>query len=253
MSLSACAALVERGDPDRFAATLAVPVQRRGDLMTLYAFNLELARAPWVASTPLIAEMRLQWWRDVLVAPQAPAHEVAGPLHDLIGRAGLPVQLLDEMAAARRWDIQDQPFAGTEDLLAYVGQTSGHLMWLAAICLGAPPQSEPALREIGLAAGLANFLGAAAALRARGRRPLLEDSDGAIAALARQGLEALHRGRAAMPLPAPAALAGLTAWQADPILRLAISEPARVREGRLALSPFSRRARLARAALTRRL
>ncbi|MGQ0611727.1 MAG: squalene/phytoene synthase family protein [Paracoccaceae bacterium] len=172
MSVAACAALVERGDPDRFAATLAAPAARRGDLFTLYAYNLELARAPWVASAPLIAEMRLQWWRDVLVAPQPPAHEVAGPLHGLIARAGLPVTLLDEMAAARRWDISDQPFADVGGLVDYVGQTSGHLMWLAALCLGAPAQSEAALRQIALGAGIAGFLRAAAELSARGRRPL---------------------------------------------------------------------------------
>lgn len=251
MSVAACAALVERGDPDRFAATLAVPAQQRGDLLTLYAYNLELARAPWVASTPLIAEMRLQWWRDVLDARQAPAHEVAGPLHDLIGRSGLPVALLDEMAAARRWDISDQPFAGTEELLAYVGQTSGHLMVLAALCLGAPAQSEAALREIALGAGIAGFLRAAAELSARGRHPLPDDSDAGIVALARLGQEALERGRA-RPLPAPAARAALTAWAAAPLLRQAAQEPSRAREGRLALSPFTRRARLAWAALTGR-
>lgn len=251
MSVAACAALVERGDPDRFAATLAAPPAARGDLFTLYAYNLELARAPWVASTPLIAEMRLQWWRDVLAAPLAPAHEVAGPLHALTGRAGLPVALLDQMAVARRWDISDQPFDRTEALLDYVGQTSGHLMVLAALCLGAPAESEAALREVALGAGLANYLCAAAGLSGRGRRPLADDSDAGIVELAGLGLAALDRGRARR-LPAPAALAALPAWAAAPLLRQAVADPRRVREGRLALSPFSRRARLAWAALTGR-
>ena len=45
---SACAALVERGDPGRFRATMAAPLAARRVLFPLYAFNLEVARAPWV-------------------------------------------------------------------------------------------------------------------------------------------------------------------------------------------------------------
>lgn len=69
MSIAACAALVARGDPDRFAAIMAAPPAARARLFPLYAFNLEVARAPWVTKEPMIAEMRLQWWRDVLAEP----------------------------------------------------------------------------------------------------------------------------------------------------------------------------------------
>ncbi|MBT6544979.1 MAG: squalene/phytoene synthase family protein, partial [Rhodobacteraceae bacterium] len=64
--LNACAALVERGDPARFLAVMAAPVQAREVLFVLFAFNLEVARAPWVTQQPMIAEMRLQWWCDAL-------------------------------------------------------------------------------------------------------------------------------------------------------------------------------------------
>ncbi|MGB3250003.1 MAG: squalene/phytoene synthase family protein, partial [Tabrizicola sp.] len=66
MTVAACAGLVQRGDPDRFRAVMAAPVEARAQLFPLYAFNLEVARAPWVTQEPLIAEMRLQWWRDVV-------------------------------------------------------------------------------------------------------------------------------------------------------------------------------------------
>ena len=64
--LNACAALVERGDPVRFRAAMASPMAARRVLFPLYAFNLEVARAPWVTQEPMIARMRLQWWRDAL-------------------------------------------------------------------------------------------------------------------------------------------------------------------------------------------
>ena len=66
MSFDACAALVERGDPQRFRAAMAAPPEARRVLFPLYAFNVEVARAPWVTQEPMIAEMRLQWWRDAL-------------------------------------------------------------------------------------------------------------------------------------------------------------------------------------------
>ncbi|KAB2881303.1 MAG: phytoene synthase, partial [Albidovulum sp.] len=66
MSIEACARLVEEGDPERFAATMAAAPEARLRLWPLYAVNLEIARAPWAAREPMLAEMRLQWWIDTL-------------------------------------------------------------------------------------------------------------------------------------------------------------------------------------------
>ncbi|MEC7961867.1 MAG: squalene/phytoene synthase family protein, partial [Pseudomonadota bacterium] len=60
----ACADLVQRADPDRFLATMAAPPAARDLLFALYAANVEIARAPWLTQEEMIAEMRLQWWRD---------------------------------------------------------------------------------------------------------------------------------------------------------------------------------------------
>ncbi|WP_262983172.1 squalene/phytoene synthase family protein [Paracoccus mutanolyticus] len=52
-------------------------------MLTLYALNLELARAPLASAEPLIAEMRLQWWIERLEeigAGAVPSHELLGPL-----------------------------------------------------------------------------------------------------------------------------------------------------------------------------
>ena len=85
MSVDACAALVERGDPERFAAVMAAPVGFRARLFPLYAFNLEVAKAPWVTKEPMIAEMRLQWWTDMLAgAGHGGVHEA----HAALGQGG---------------------------------------------------------------------------------------------------------------------------------------------------------------------
>jgi phytoene synthase len=59
----AIAALVRRHDPDRFLTSLFAPPAQRDALLTLYAFNHELARAREVISEPPLALIRLQWWR----------------------------------------------------------------------------------------------------------------------------------------------------------------------------------------------
>ena len=161
MTVAACAALVERGDPDRFLAVMAAPAHVRGQLFPLYAFNLEVARAPWVTEEPLIAEMRLQWWRDVVenaASGAARAHEVAGPLHDLIRDFGLPVEVMDRLIAARRWDIHREPHADAAALEAYLEETGAGLMWLAARALGAPDKAEATVRSFGWASAAAAYL-----------------------------------------------------------------------------------------------
>ena len=244
MSLDACANLVERGDPDRYLAVMAAPVGARAQLFPLYAFNLEVARAPWVTEEPLIAAMRLQWWRDVVDnagSGAARAHEVAGPLHDLIRDFGLPVAVLDRLIAARAWDVDRAPFADVAALEAYIEATGAGLMWLAARALGAPEVAEGPVRAYGWAAGLAGFLRAVPELEARGRVPLGADP-GELAKLGLARLAEARAGRRAVPQGvAPAMLAG---WLAEGVLRRAAADPQAVREGRLQGSEFSRRGRL---------
>lgn len=255
--MSGLAEILRKGDPDRHAATLAAPEAAREKLWPLYAFNLEIARAPYVTREPLIAEMRLQFWADVMAEiarGQTPrAHEVAQPLAMLWQAEDLPVGLGEEMIAARHWDIARAPFADEGALAAHLDRTAGHLMWLAARVLGAPPDSEPVVRDMAHASGLANWFLAAPALAAVGRVPLVDDSDAAIRALAEDGLQRLGQARAARArLPASALPALLTGWQAGPVLRRAVQSPARVRDDRLRGSEFARRGGLLWRALSGR-
>ena len=266
MSLTACAALVEAGDPDRFAAAMAAPPPARARLWPLYALNLELARAPWASAEPLVAEMRLQWWVDTLdliAAGQRPqTHEVAGPLADLIAETGQPMAPLQAMAEARRRECLGEPFADEAELLAHLADTAGKLMLAAGQALEAPEAAHPVLQDAGLAGGIANWLVAVPELIARGRAPLPaaapdaapDAAPAAIAALARHGLASLARARKARrALPAAALPALYPAWQAGAILSRAAAEPARVTEGALRLPEVSRRGRLLLAALTGRI
>ncbi len=122
MSLAACAELVKRSDPDRFLAAMAAPAPAREVLFPLYALNVEVSRAPWVTQEPMIAEMRLQWWRDALEElsqGQPPrAHEVVVPLAAAVGTSA-DWAALDRFVAARRWDIYTDPFEDAAHFEAY--------------------------------------------------------------------------------------------------------------------------------------
>jgi phytoene synthase len=221
VTIAACAELVQRGDPDRFRAVMAAPVEVRAQLFPLYAFNLEIARAPWVTKEPLIAEMRLQWWRDVVQnagSGAARSHEVAEPLHDLIRDFGLPVAVLDRLIAARRWDIHRDPHEGVEGLDSYLEDTGAGLMWLAARVLGAPDTAEGPVRAYGWASAAAMYIRAVPELSMRGCQPLPEGYSATD--LARAGLSRLveaRRGRKAVPAEVASAL--LAGWQTESLLR----------------------------------
>lgn len=252
MTVAACAALVERGDPDRFAAAMAAPVAQRGRLFVLYAFNLEISRAPWVATQPMIAEMRLQWWRDVVAAPLTRAHDVAGPLNVLIQEADLPRDVLERMIAARVWDVYKDPFEDAADFDRYIAETGAGLMWLASKALGAPPAAEPVVRAFGWAAGLANYLRAVPALEARGRLPLVDGRTEAVRDLAALGLARIAQARAGRHLLGAGRPALLAGWQAEGLLRQIMADPAQVAQGQIGLSEFSRRTLLMWQAMTGR-
>src|SRR6516165_2168086 len=74
---------LRHADPDRFFCTLFAPAEKRERLALLYLFNNELARAREVASEPMLALIRLQWWREV-VEGQRKKHDIATPLRDAI-------------------------------------------------------------------------------------------------------------------------------------------------------------------------
>jgi phytoene/squalene synthetase len=174
--------------------------------------------------------------------PGHPVLEAAAPLIDAAAAA-----ILDRMAEARRWDIWREPFDGADALVAHLDATAGGLMWLAARALGAPDGAEGAVRDVAAGQGMAGWLMAVPALRARGRDPLPE----APATLACAARVRLDRGRQAA-LPRSAAPALYPAIGARAVLTRVMADPARVEAGALGPSEARRRADLAWLALTGR-
>ena len=243
--LNACAGIVQKGDPQRFKAAMAAPVTARVVLFPIYAFNVEVARAPWLTEEPMIAEMRLQWWRDVLEeigsGGKVRRHEVVTPLSQVLDADG--IALLDKLIAARRWDIYKDAFEDEAHFERYLTETSGHLMLTAARALG--PADAATVLNAGYATGLASFLQAIPRLEGAKRVPLVDGRSSAITDLARNGLKRLHKARAARSgVSLAASPAMLAAWQAGAVLRHAAKHPDLVASGGLAPAPIRDRAAL---------
>ncbi len=161
----AITALVRRHDPDRFLTALFAPPERRDALLTLYAFNHELARAREVASEPPLALIRLQWWREV-VEGAGRRHEVASPLSEAIAAGTLRPDLLLPLIKAREAEAYDD-FTSLADWRAWLLAGAGGVAVAAAAALGAP--DPEAARPFGAAYGVAGLLRANRVLAAQGR------------------------------------------------------------------------------------
>lgn len=253
MSLQACADIVAKADPDRFAAAMAAPVDARKTLFPLYAFNAEVTKAAWIASEPMIGEMRLQWWRDALdeITKGGPVrkHEVATPLSEALTPEA--AKTLDKLVQARRWDLYKDPFEDEDHLLEYLEATGGALMWAAAQCFGASSKdAEECVRGVGQVAAFVRFMAAVPELEAQGRVPLVDGSTLGVALLAER-IWGLRPTRQALKRHVTKAekVALLEGWQTPALFARIVKNPTIVAEGRVKLSEFEKRARLLKASL----
>ncbi len=172
------AALVRRHDPDRFLTALFAPPDKRDDLLALYAFNHELARAREVVSEPPLALIRLHWWREVVEGARR-QHETAAPLRDALDRGALsPADLLPVIEAR---EVEAEPAIATlEEWRHYVLAGAGGLAVSAARLLGAADPEQ--FRPLGAAYGIAGVVRSVPQLAAHQRCLLPTDL------LAEQGL-----------------------------------------------------------------
>ena len=228
----ACAGLLERGDPSRFRAVMLTPVNIRSKLLPIFAFNLEVARAPWVTKEAMIAEMRLQWWHDTLseiaLGEVVQRHAVVGPLSKLITPD--MARDLQSLVEARRWDIYPEPFANEDAFTMYILQTSSTLLKVAAQALG--PAETHTVVKFGFGVGLANFFVAVPKLLAVGRSPLIYETPEFVQSLAIRGLANLKEARRARhKVSASAGKALLCGWQAERILKQVADRPENILTG----------------------
>ncbi len=133
-ALSACGALVEQHDRDRYLSSLFAPPAEREQLFALYAFNHEVAKTAEVVSEAMLGHIRLQWWReslDGIYAGSPRQHEVVVPLAHCIEAKALPRALFDRVIDARELDLEPEPPEDLDALRVYAEGTSTALVKLA--------------------------------------------------------------------------------------------------------------------------
>ena len=173
-TLSPIGAFARRHDPDGFLCALFAPPARREAYFALIGYQHELGRAWSAASNPMIAAIRLQWWRDAL--DEHRRHEVATPLHEALAAGLLDRADLLAMADAREAEQAEEGFPNQPALWACLRGAHGGFCVAAGRLLGATPTRLPALQAIGAAHGMAALLKAVTPLAARGRCLLPEDA-----------------------------------------------------------------------------
>src|SRR5712675_2320689 len=90
---------VRESDRDRFLAALFAPDPARRALLALLAFDHELARTRIVTREPMLARIRLEWWREAVAEAAGSGKPRAQPivesLSETVRRRGLaPERLL---------------------------------------------------------------------------------------------------------------------------------------------------------------
>jgi len=155
-----CAALVREADRDRYLAALLAPAERRNALFALYAFDVEISRIRDIAREPMPGEIRLQWWREVLLGErtgEAAAHPVAAALLRSLSAYGLKTAALVELIETHRFDIYDEPMGRFASLQAYAARTQGVVFEYGAEILGGPVNTA-ACADAGQARTIGNIL-----------------------------------------------------------------------------------------------
>jgi len=135
-----CAALVREADRDRYLATLFAPAEHRDALFSLYAFDVEISRVRDLAREPMPGEIRLQWWREVLLGErtgEAVANPVAAGLVETLSRYKISPDRLAELVEAHRFDVYDEPMPSRAELKSYASRTAGAIFASAGQILGA--------------------------------------------------------------------------------------------------------------------
>lgn len=136
--------LIRRVDHDRWLSSRFIAdAEARADVVALYAFDHELRRAREVASKPVLAEIRLTWWSEVLgqIAGAGPVrrHPVAHALERAVRRRGVAPALLEGAIDARLYALDGDREAGE-------AEAAEHLTAAAALALDPRTDVEAAKR-----------------------------------------------------------------------------------------------------------
>ena len=197
-----CAALVRAEDRDRFLAAQFAPEPARARLLALLALNAEIARVPrTVRETPL-AEIRLKWWHDAVMAildgKPPPRQPALAAFARAVAGAGLAGEIFGRLIEAHTRDLNANPLRDLADAESHADGLSGTLALAALALLGVTDEaSRRAARAAGIALALIGFQG----------------GDEIRAQIVMARMEAKYVRRAALPILLWATVADIRWWR----------------------------------------
>ncbi|MCM0022186.1 MAG: squalene/phytoene synthase family protein [Tagaea sp.] len=173
-------------DPERWRTTLFAGGADRARLVSIYAFNLEIARVRETVSEPMLGQIRLQWWREALdeIAAGGPVRKHL--IVEALAATRPDFAALRDAIDARERDLDDAPYADLAEMERYARGAGG------SIARAAFGEFHAASEPIGTAYALAGMLRALPFFARQRRTPLPADL------MAQAGLEpdAIHENKA---------------------------------------------------------
>lgn len=199
---------LRRGDRRRFLTALFAPPARRPALFALYAVHLELARARETVREPVLGQIRLQWWREAIIAAaagHAPRHAALIDLAPLLASGRLATADFDMMIDAREIELDAPPPPDLPWLEAWLDSAAAPLIRLALAALDVPGDHWTLASRLGRAQGLAGLMASLPQRLAQGRIDL------PLAEMARAGFTEMELRHAPRPPGLARAVAAVAA------------------------------------------
>jgi phytoene synthase len=148
--------LVRQRDPARYLCALFAPIDTRQQLFALIAFHHELAQAVDRVSEPMLAHIRLAWWREVVAEisqGESRRHDVVESLAtaQVLNRR-LSSAALISMIDAREHDIEATQPTNIAEFIEFAQKPAGALAAAMLDCLGVMDDAD---RQAALSAATA--------------------------------------------------------------------------------------------------
>src|SRR5262249_17332225 len=123
-------------------------------------FDAEISRVRDLAREPMPGEIRLQWWREVLLgerAGEAAANPIAAAVTEILTHFDFAREPLVDLIEAHRFDVYNEPMESLDALETYAARTAGTVFEMAVRFLGGKTETI-VQKEAGAALTIANLL-----------------------------------------------------------------------------------------------
>ena len=155
--------LVKKADPDRYICTLFADREVQEFLFAIYALYNELAAIPFRTQEANLGEIRLQWWRETLLASKLEVNLSTDPImqgiYKLNGQPKFNRELMLSIIDERENDLSKRQPKTIEELEKYIKNTSGAITVIALDLMDVTDEHiRQACQDIALAYGLIGVL-----------------------------------------------------------------------------------------------